>query len=76
MYDASVDVYSFGVMLNELFSGQKPYSDRSFATQFQLMYKVMSEGVRPTLVSPLRCPPQVCVCVYVRAHVHLHVPIC
>lgn len=42
------DVYSFGVILVEFYTGQAPYSDLNFPFQ-QVMYSVVNDGLRPTL---------------------------
>ena len=61
-YSTKADVYSFAVLLLEIYSGNIPYSDLPL-NQAQLMYKIISEGLRPAmgaLPAPLQLLIQDC----------------
>ena len=47
-YSEKVDVYAFGVLLCELYTGTRPYSDLQL-TQQQIIYKVCNEDLRPDI---------------------------
>ncbi|KAH0791828.1 TKL family protein kinase [Histomonas meleagridis] len=47
-YDVAADVYSFGIVLWELLTGEIPYKD---VTTGNLPYLVVQEGLRPTIPS-------------------------
>ena len=49
-YSESCDVYSFGIMMGEIFLGKKPYSSQESndLLQAQLLYKICNEGLRPS----------------------------
>eukprot|EP01119_Soliformovum_irregulare_P006174 TRINITY_DN1796_c0_g2_i1.p1 TRINITY_DN1796_c0_g2~~TRINITY_DN1796_c0_g2_i1.p1 ORF type:complete len:1144 (-),score=335.54 TRINITY_DN1796_c0_g2_i1:51-3482(-) len=47
-YSEKGDVYSFGIVLCELYTGKGPYSEMNLFPQ-QVMYAVVQEGLRPTL---------------------------
>ncbi|KAL6614531.1 hypothetical protein ACP70R_036801 [Stipagrostis hirtigluma subsp. patula] len=53
-YGRKVDVYSFGLILWEMFSGSIPYED---LTPFQAAFAVFDKNVRPTI--PASCPAPV-----------------
>jgi len=52
-YSEKGDVYSFGVLLNELHTGEPPYADLNLFPE-QVMYAVVHEGLRPSLAAD--CP--------------------
>ncbi|XP_077230474.1 serine/threonine-protein kinase STY13-like [Tasmannia lanceolata] len=47
-YDEKCDVYSFGIILNELISGQHPYIDSNYAPM-KIALEVGAGNLRPTL---------------------------
>lgn len=51
-YTERVDVYSFGIVLWELFSFTKPYKDQD---AMELPFQVAKKGLRPPML--LHCPP-------------------
>merc|ERR1712054_24764 len=55
-YTEKADVYSFGILLGELYTTQTPYSQAQFRDMFstQIMYMVLNEGLRPAI--PEDCP--------------------
>jgi len=54
-YTEKADIYSFGILLIELYTGSPPYSDDNKAySPAQLMYLVVHDGLRP--VVPDSCP--------------------
>ncbi|XP_062206842.1 uncharacterized protein LOC133908722 [Phragmites australis] len=53
-YGPKVDVYSFGLILWEMFSGSIPYED---LTPFQAAFAVFNKNVRPVI--PTSCPAPV-----------------
>ena len=55
-YSMKADVFSFGMVLFQLITGQAPYNDVQ-CNQAQLMYKILYENLRPDL-SPLPIPMQ------------------
>ena len=48
-YDTSVDIYSFGIIVNALWSKKFPYSGIFRGTPLQLLNKVHKTGLRPTI---------------------------
>eukprot|EP00897_Mesotaenium_endlicherianum_P007926 jgi/Mesen1/7161/ME000037S06520 len=52
-YDRSVDVYSFGIVLWELYTCEHPFKNFSFV---QLAFAVVNKGERPKI--PEACPPE------------------
>eukprot|EP01116_Phalansterium_solitarium_P003345 TRINITY_DN14166_c0_g1_i1.p1 TRINITY_DN14166_c0_g1~~TRINITY_DN14166_c0_g1_i1.p1 ORF type:complete len:596 (+),score=240.19 TRINITY_DN14166_c0_g1_i1:408-2195(+) len=54
-YSEAADVYSFGVLLGELYSGMTPYADMDLFPQ-QIMYAVANQGLRPPLPDNLPQP--------------------
>ena len=55
-YDAKADVYSFGVLLNELLTGEEPYDER-YLTPVQIAQGVAAGRLRPR--PPKECHPGV-----------------
>merc|ERR1712167_54342 len=53
-YDKTVDVYSFAIVMWELFCQEKPYSGVEVA---RIPRKVTKDGLRPRV--PKHCPPTV-----------------
>ncbi|OQR80569.1 hypothetical protein ACHHYP_17458 [Achlya hypogyna] len=47
-YDFKVDIFSFGVILTELDTLQKPYADKGISNPFAIMHAV-TNGMRPSL---------------------------
>ena len=52
-YSEKADVFSFGVLLVEIYSAMRPYSGGPFAgmNQAQLMYQIVQNGARPEIGS-------------------------
>mmetsp|Transcript_22553 Transcript_22553/g.28800 ORF Transcript_22553/g.28800 Transcript_22553/m.28800 type:complete len:158 (-) Transcript_22553:162-635(-) len=50
-YSEKADVFSFGVLLVEIYSGSRPYSSEEYAgfNQAQLMYQIVNNGIRPDI---------------------------
>lgn len=50
-YSAKADVFSFGVLLVEIYTGDRPYSTEEFSgyNQAQLMYQIVNNGARPNI---------------------------
>eukprot|EP00011_Vannellida_sp_DIVA3-517-6-12_P001749 CAMPEP_0114619222 /NCGR_PEP_ID=MMETSP0168-20121206/8104_1 /TAXON_ID=95228 ORGANISM="Vannella sp., Strain DIVA3 517/6/12" /NCGR_SAMPLE_ID=MMETSP0168 /ASSEMBLY_ACC=CAM_ASM_000044 /LENGTH=312 /DNA_ID=CAMNT_0001830387 /DNA_START=30 /DNA_END=964 /DNA_ORIENTATION=+ len=46
-YTQSCDVYSFGIVMVEMLTGRKPYSEHGLM-QAQLMYKICNDGLLPS----------------------------
>ena len=59
-YSEKADVYSFGILLCELYTGEPPYLDSNLFPE-QVMYAVVHSGLRPTL--PDECPSALAVLV-------------
>ncbi|KAK4537008.1 hypothetical protein CDCA_CDCA10G3033 [Cyanidium caldarium] len=58
-YDFKADVYSFGVLFNELLTGTTPYQEK-YLTPVQIATAVVTKGLRPRLVrSGTDIPPSV-----------------
>lgn len=49
-YSEKADVFSFGILLTELYSGKVPYSDTNLG-QHLLMDKIINDGLRPDVSS-------------------------
>ncbi|MBP6103795.1 MAG: protein kinase [Gammaproteobacteria bacterium] len=46
----TTDIYSLGVTLAELYTGEQPYHDKDYSgNDFILLRKIVSEGLRPTI---------------------------
>lgn len=55
-YDIKADVYSFGIIMYEVITGMRAYSDlllKQKMTQFQLKNKIVN-GLRPTFNTPIK----------------------
>jgi len=52
VYSTEIDIYSFGVILNQLFIKEIPYDDVAAVTVWDLMYKI-ANGERPKMKSNL-----------------------
>lgn len=50
-YSEKADVFSFGIVLAEIFNGNRPYSEPEYKdlNQAQLMYQILEKGVRPNI---------------------------
>jgi len=50
-YSEKADVFSFGVLLVEIYTAMRPYSEAKYAhfNQAQLMYQIVQNGARPDL---------------------------
>jgi serine/threonine protein kinase len=55
-YDEKVDIYSFGVILAELFSRIEPFSDRF--KRWEFVDRVLEDGAAPTMPLWVDTPPQ------------------
>ncbi|KAG2494286.1 hypothetical protein HYH03_007639 [Edaphochlamys debaryana] len=49
--DSSIDVYAFGIVMWELYTGQAPYAEYAAASFQDVPYKVVKEGLRPRFAS-------------------------
>ena len=64
-YGESSDVFSFGVLVTEVYTGEPPYQEQSDLNAAQLMYKIVNEGLRPSTEGFPRALAQLvddCVC--------------
>ena len=52
-YNKSVDVYSFGMVLYEFWTGMRPFDETKYAGQD--IQDLLSSSARPTI--PTNCPP-------------------
>ena len=57
-YGTAVDVYSFGIVAWEVFSGAVPFANSNLTTM-QLMLRIGTGKLTPTPVDSLSTPPQV-----------------
>ncbi|KAL6066019.1 Serine/threonine-protein kinase drkD [Balamuthia mandrillaris] len=55
-YDEKADVYSFGIVLWELVTQQKPFKEEAFETLEDIFQHVVIDGDRPEI--PAACPPK------------------
>ncbi|OQR87475.1 protein kinase [Achlya hypogyna] len=55
-YSEQADVYSFGIVLNEIDTGAGPYADMKSVAQLTMVHRITLEGLRPTFSGA--CPPQ------------------
>ncbi|GJD11090.1 Serine/threonine-protein kinase STY46 [Galdieria sulphuraria] len=54
-YDMKADIYSMGIILNELLTGVTPYIEYPDATPWQIANTVLRQGLRPQLVADCPC---------------------
>ena len=53
------DVYSFAIIMNEMFSGERPFEDAKTTNGMHVMFLVGMQNLRPTLDAD-KVPPKVC----------------
>ena len=56
VYDIKADIYSLGIMLWEMWYGQRAYSNIQVAT-LNALYRMVDDGARPDAVEGLQQPP-------------------
>ena len=55
VYDSKVDIYSFGIIMWEMWYGKRAFRD--FGEDLKTFYEKVAEGVRPSHVEGRRTPP-------------------
>ncbi len=55
-YNEKADVYSYGILLCELFQGKSPYHHIQYEWNYQFMRRFASKEIEPQLPSQEECP--------------------
>lgn len=55
-HGAAIDVYSFGVLLNELFCRVRPFAAFEDASLMEAMFAICTRGERPVLADEHQAP--------------------